>query len=1847
MKINPYLLVLQVFAVCASYLILSTTFVGALQINVVTGTSQQVQGDMSTLDDLITKNFQFTYDYASNMNLVTASFEPKDPSVMIKKAYLYICRDYNPVQCVQNQRVLPHIFVGTSDIEEEFMWSEVNVGGVGNFLALLKLDVAGKTVWVGSWDQLTRTGSGAGSEGFSHESYDLNSMNLYLNPGVSADPVKSYAEGYSRVPMNYVNKTVLTTVGSSAVSSIYELLANDEDLDPSGTTNPVFSTNIATGNAFEKTAKKWAFIFGSAAKMSNPVAFYSPGGDLAGAGGARLVIDKWTPSIVTCESDDAISIDAHIDNASQIKCGQPECYYKSFYYEVDGVRPHESTMTCSVSGYKYNCTIPVSNFPVCAAPKTSTITAHFTYADGSDVFASFPVDLRKTPAKLVVDSLSPNPFDCGTDTKMMVLLRVTNPPSGDLKKEYTLDGTTYKSLSCAAPYGNVYSCSITDTDVCSLLKENLEAKFRFTYAGSPVETGAVSLFVTFPPPSMGIDSLTPEIFTTGQTLASEILIHINYPDTLTYNLGDFKFKYLDSGFQSTTCTLHQTFPNRKYYKCPVTLTIPSGLQGSYNIRFKLDGFKDGAQTTIQAEKSYRVRSPPPGPSLTVTYASGLDCAKDPSLTVRARADNTAEVPTKYEYSTDGTAYTALACTESSGSYTCTIPKDSLCSSQQESMTLGLKFTYPAGALTSNFQTVSLSLPVPSMRVYSIFPDPVSRGESNQGKANLYILYPSYVSTTPMFVYSYSFGVGFEKINERMSCTRTKQASTSDFYECTVQFDVPEGYSATTFIATFGIQGTDLMSTYNVNVADQAIATARINNIAASISVEPGNSTTADLFVETQNVEESASLSVLPRSWISGGACQKQTTNSYKCPVTITVPSSEPSNPAKELELTLRIAGAKSKDMAGTFTINILPVERKIEIQQKSPGTLYCPDNTQKNPAMVTITARLVNFPQEGVALTDEEIKFKGVKISPGVKRCTLGGQSITCTIPVDKFIEQAACGEADTDLAPGEGSVSYPFILRFGITAGSDSFVVSGADMINIEAPPLRPYITLSCNGNLEPTASGRCSLKRDINCLGSTNIEVGKLLDEFVRIDNADLLHDEPLDDLTWSFVLDAQDSRGKLTKGRGSTPSENATVCRLKSHVMVDAHRQEDYECNLYVENTLFQRCEGDMYNPGYGTLEIVASSAGKQANGKIAVHIRKGIEEFDIKLSASSPQTALDCIINDYSGYCTLTPSRLNTTMTIRNYGNGSISDLTVYQQDVSWVGSSSGGGTGGLIATGAATGVQGDYVDATMSCPRTLTGTLLKCNIDVGPRVKMAEAIDPQKPNPGQTFTPIKLGQLNATVFYKYANNLVFDSKSTTLGGGITANPKKTQALIDTEKARESIQKMVDRIEKITKKILFVAGFCLTCYAGVKLYDWADKPDKPAAGTVTGNNQASTVTTSPEGNPSISEEEFQRRDQAARSRPSGGAAVVAIPISGAQIGLNVNNPAELQRIRNDLRAQGLAPASSQTGAQTTLDNAASQVKKGGISTIVAIVLVVLLLFTLTFVIVKATSDDVNKKNSEFTEDIIKGVLLGTSCLIMKLLADMIPSGKVGTPVSKGLDIVAGALGKACEVIGKLTPLLFKVYQLLIQWMLMQNCMQDIQRRTGYYSSYGESGWMGETTSGVYGTASAIDQVSRCMSYMNTMGQQVDDIFSYGGSALSTSFGSPDVYLVKPDGTKIDPTIPYDMGTNTRMDTIKVKYNNLCKMMNKYSNVGIMYVRVDGVVCDDLRLITDTECTGYSSSYQPWGSGYQQSRTSPGTAERPFGITGCNPTVHQNKGHHEVVVSHSSGYSATITYEKTKDN
>ncbi|MBN2042392.1 MAG: hypothetical protein JW754_01145 [Candidatus Aenigmarchaeota archaeon] len=1415
---------------------LSLTFVSAFQINIF-GDSDQAVAELSSFSDFINKDFTFEYDYARNAHFTTLSLETKNDSIQMRKVYFYVCRDYNPVQCVLRGDP-PHI--GTSptgyipQYEEELKWSDVSTSGMANFMIIIKLDVAGKTYWTGSWDHVEKSGSGLGPENFRHDNFDVERLNLYLNPGVNPAAVKNYIESYERIPSNYVNKSVFALVSSSTVDKLYELMGNTADIDPSGTGDPLFSTNIDSGNAFASYSKQWSFVYGSGAKTSNPVVFYStgelpPADGEPGAGGAKLVIDSFDPQIVTCESDDVITVKVHVENSSYINCGQNECYYKSFYYDVDDVSPSENRMTCLITGtYEYECEIPVDNFPVCDAPGTSTVTVHFTYDDATTVFAGFPVTVKKPPSSIILSDLSPNPFDCGIDTQLSATIIVQNPTSSSPTKEYTLDGTTYKSLSCDAPVGNAYRCRITESNICDMMSGDLDLYFRFTFDQTSVNTSKVNLHVTFPPPSIAIDHISNQLFTAGDSDSVTVNLHVNYPDSITYQTSGFQYKYLDSPWGSPSCTAKEIFPDVNHYECSITMDIPEAQNpGVYPVQFRLNAFDgSGNPRTLQANTFVEVRSPPPGPSLALTHAKRLDCIADTSLTLTATTSNIAGTPTKYEYATDGGSYKTLTCTKSDYIYTCTIPASDMCQIKKEKVTMNLKFTYPSitTGLVSNFYDAYVDLPKPSFHILYIQPDPMTKGTTTSGTIVSYIRYPSYISSTPSFKFAY-----MDNAEETLSCSKDQDSGSADkdFYTCSASFQIPSDYANANFPVVARVTGTDMVSElYQVNVIEPTAGPQPniLEIIPERIEGDAGNTTDTEIFVKTENFDELglSTVTVKPSGWIASGTCEHLQANYFKCPVKVNIPSTASGENQQTFKL-LASDGTNSHDLSETLTVDVdySPVE--ITIQSVTPASVYCPDHPSSNPAQVTINMRATTATNQNPTIVSEEIKFNSQTISGTARYCTSQGSSITCTIPPDRFLEAVACGQGE--LVDGEVR-NYPLDIKFNVKLPDETPVSTKVDTYyyRVEAPPLAPYIEFN-----DDKINENGVYDFNVNCLEMNTITLGDA-GNTITVYNADLLHPTTDDAITWSFNFNAYDTSGKLTQGRGYSPSDNSTYCEFKSSAVVGAHREEQYQCSFYIDASFFQRCAD-----GTGTIELVATnpSNGKMAKGSFSVYVRKGTDNFDIELVKSSEiiPSVFKCHVNSPRGTCGMEYSMFNATVTIKNRGTGDISDLTVYDSTIDM--------------TGTAVTVYSPRCQE-ISTQRSPSQSRYLCSFRIPASITLAEEVTQ---DPDQTFADVQLGQSNLTVYYKYANNLVYETRSVGLGS-LTVQPELDDNLRSMFAQQKEAEKMYKAMEDIFLWLIRIAAFCTVCLGTDFFWDKViDPPDRTPGGQGTG-----TIVDSPINTPS---------------------------------------------------------------------------------------------------------------------------------------------------------------------------------------------------------------------------------------------------------------------------------------------------------------------------------------------------------------------------------------------------------
>jgi hypothetical protein len=1413
---------LQIIAVICSYLILSMTFASAIEIKIFTSSGQEFAASLQDFSDFIQK--EISYPYEQNYQYIKFKLSAQNPSYIIKKVYLYRCKGFTPADCI-TKGIEPVISVNTGSFslvfDETYKWDDVNANNVGNFITFVKLDVNGKEVWTGSMDKVTKTGIKA----FSHENYDADRLDIYLKGGISADNVKSYIESYHAIPSDQVNRSVFQTVSGSSVAKMYDLSGSKDKIDPSGTGIPVFYASSLLGNVFNKSLSTWDFVFAADGKMANPVVLYSTSAGPPVTGGASLAVDDFSPQLTTCWGSDLVKVNMHVENASNIG------YFQSYYYTIDGAKGSDGSITCSIinpnaSIYSYQCSIPVASFPVCTAPGTSSIKIYFNYAGGVQLSTDgIPITLKAPIPKVVVNSVTPLPFDCGIDTELTARLQVLNPMEGG-KAYHSFDGKNFNASACTGSASS-YVCTIPEKQICQLLQENLELTFKFVYGETEVLSLPTTVLVTFPPPSVGIDTITPQAMEAGKTTSVNVLLHVNYPDFLTYNVNSFNYKYLAKAFQPANCSLESSYSNIKYYKCAVALEIPSGRQGIETLSFRLDGYMEGQTKQLTANGFYEILPPPPLPSLTiVSTSSPLKCIQDPSLTVTAKTENIQGTP-QTSYSVDaGKTYKNLTCSSSGNVYTCAIQKDDLCSLMSSSLTLLLKFVFPSKELISNPQNIYITLPEPHMQVYAISPDTLPVGEKTPVAVSLFVQYPKMVGDTPAFLYSY-----LNKTNQKMTCTKVSSTSNRDFYECAnTQFEIPGDYTKASLPVLFSIQGTTLSFPMSIPVSTGVAAGKPwlqiVSTTPSRIEVFQGNQTNASLYVTVHNAAENSlkhQATLVPNAWVASGSCiEAAIPYDFECNVVIKAAKTANLG-ATSVNVTLRTTDKKTYDISNTTAVYVLAEEARVDVQSISPETLYCEGQQQQNPASVRITAVAKNL--ASFTLLDEAISFNGQPIArTGTGRlCSqqASSQSITCTIPTDKLFEKVTCGSGE--LAPGGGSHYYPLTLTFLAKAGSDQVTLSGSHDVAVVARPLAPYLDIVDND----VVSG--SLQTPINCLGSQAIKLGD--SGYVRIMYADLLHAEPKeDDLKWSFRLDAQDDKGKLTKGLGVSPEANATICKFINYQKVGVHRIEDYECSFYVDSNMFQRCEN-----GDGEIKLtVTSTTGKKAEGIIDATIVRDSSLYQIVVEVvTAPQSQIDCQIQSYgeNAPCSLA-SESNQNVTLRIYNRNTqvpLTDLNVYDFDVKL--------TGRTVVAGERTlgNCRKDSNDANKYL----------CPFQIGPVIRLPTAthnVTKEK----DTYDPISLGSLNVTVYMKYASNLVMETKSI-LDGSMTIIPKKTNNMLNAEVMMERMYEKFKDFEKIFKWIVAVLSFCTVCSAGNQIIGSVETAI-PKSNSTSGNMTASGNITS---------------------------------------------------------------------------------------------------------------------------------------------------------------------------------------------------------------------------------------------------------------------------------------------------------------------------------------------------------------------------------------------------------------
>ena len=294
---------LQIIALGCAYLILSIPPISASQISV------HMPGDES---------IEFSVDFSSKVDRnITIVHDPdddkwqrvqvkveivgKDPAYEVKKIFLFKCKDSGPVACSGSQPVEAKNYL--SGKKGTFYWDDVSADSEAGFMSLVQMENSGKTVWVGFWDSIKRSGL----KSFQHTSNELDSLDLHAKPGVDSDWIRNYLEKFFMVPMTWIEKVVLLSVDDEEVDRIYKLGADEADLD-----TPVFDTQTEQMNSVTQVAKDFMFVYGKGDVISSPLTL-SKGvpfgcGDGAcesdiGEDSSTCCLDCACPGVQECSSD--------------------------------------------------------------------------------------------------------------------------------------------------------------------------------------------------------------------------------------------------------------------------------------------------------------------------------------------------------------------------------------------------------------------------------------------------------------------------------------------------------------------------------------------------------------------------------------------------------------------------------------------------------------------------------------------------------------------------------------------------------------------------------------------------------------------------------------------------------------------------------------------------------------------------------------------------------------------------------------------------------------------------------------------------------------------------------------------------------------------------------------------------------------------------------------------------------------------------------------------------------------------------------------------------------------------------------------------------------------------------------------------------------------------------------------------------------------------------------------------------------------------------------------------------------------------------------------------------------
>ncbi len=259
------IMILQVIAVFCAYLVMSIPVISASQISVYMPGGETLVFSIDPAEK-VSRSVEIVHEPSDHQwaNVqVKIEIVGNDPAYAVKKVYLFKCKNSSPSVCSSYIPVEAKNYL--SGEKGTFYWNDVSANSIAGFMSLVQMEHAGKIIWVGFWDEIER----ASLQSFDHSSYEVDSVELYAKSDEGGEWIKSFMQDYYMVPMTLVDRGMLGVVDGKMPSKMYELSANQAELEVS----PFLMTKTDEGNTVSSVIKDYTFVFGKGS-IASPVTFY-------------------------------------------------------------------------------------------------------------------------------------------------------------------------------------------------------------------------------------------------------------------------------------------------------------------------------------------------------------------------------------------------------------------------------------------------------------------------------------------------------------------------------------------------------------------------------------------------------------------------------------------------------------------------------------------------------------------------------------------------------------------------------------------------------------------------------------------------------------------------------------------------------------------------------------------------------------------------------------------------------------------------------------------------------------------------------------------------------------------------------------------------------------------------------------------------------------------------------------------------------------------------------------------------------------------------------------------------------------------------------------------------------------------------------------------------------------------------------------------------------------------------------------------------------------------------------------------------------------------------------------